>query len=121
LAAPWKFYNYGGLGFSAVAEPYMNFGRSGVVVYFFGLAYFLVTFERWAGQRPARLAVWAVVLGPLLWTARSGYESFFRPVFWGLAVIFAARILDVTWRRTFGAGRVRQTPPPAILPTTPLG
>jgi len=35
LADPWAYKNYGGMGFSAIAEPYMNFGIIGVVGYFF--------------------------------------------------------------------------------------
>ena len=41
-AAPWSYAHFGGLGFSAVAEPYMNFGTAGVVLYFIALPAFLV-------------------------------------------------------------------------------
>src|ERR1700730_14379793 len=32
MVDPWTYKNYGGLGFSAIAEPYMNFGVFGVIV-----------------------------------------------------------------------------------------
>ena len=46
LAAPWKYNHYGGIGFSAVAEPYINFGLAGVVAYFLFLAMALVWADR---------------------------------------------------------------------------
>ena len=33
LVAPWTYAAYGGIGFSAVAEPYLNFGVAGIGLY----------------------------------------------------------------------------------------
>lgn len=87
LADPWVYENYGGIGFSAVAEPYMNFGVAGVVGYFGLLAFMLVRFEQVAIRSSEALACWGVILGPLLWTTRNDFTNFFRPAGWGLLCI----------------------------------
>ncbi len=94
LAAPWHYYHGGGLGFSAVAEPYMNFGVAGVVGFFALLAVALVWCDRLDGVRPARVAVWAMALGPLLWTARNAFTVFVRPAVWGALLVLAAYLLS---------------------------
>jgi hypothetical protein len=86
-AEPGMYRQYGGLGFSAVAEPYMNFGAAGVAGYFLALGALLGRAAGFASGRPSSLARWAVVLGPLLWTTRNSFEIFFRPAVWGLAVV----------------------------------
>ena len=91
-AAPWSYAHFGGLGFSAVAEPYMNFGTAGVVLYFIALPAFLVWADRVDASRPTRLATWAVLLGPLLWTTRNSFDNFFRPALLGLLCVFLARL-----------------------------
>jgi O-antigen polysaccharide polymerase Wzy len=99
VADPWSYENYGGMGFSAIAEPYMNFGIVGVVGYFCLLAFILVRVEEIAIRSSEALACWAVVLGPLLWTTRNDFTNFFRPAAWGLlcigAVLFFSR--NHTW------------------------
>jgi len=96
---PWSYKNYGGIGFSAVAEPYMNFGIVGVISYFFLLALILVRLEQVSIRSSEALACWAILLGPLLWTTRNDFTNFFRPAAWGLlcigAVLFFSR--DHTW------------------------
>lgn len=84
LADPWTYKNYGGMGFSAIAEPYMNFGVAGVVGYFLLLAYALVRLEQVSIRSSYALATWGLILGPLLWTTRNDSSNFFRPVVWGL-------------------------------------
>jgi oligosaccharide repeat unit polymerase len=94
VADPWSFRNYGGMGFSAVAEPYMNFGVAGVVVYFVLLAFFLVRLEQISIRSSYALAIWGLVLGPLLWTTRNDFSNFFRPAVWGLLCLGLIRILS---------------------------
>jgi hypothetical protein len=94
IVEPWIYAHHGGIGFSAVAEPYMNFGVPGVVVYFVLLGFGLVRFDLGSGASPARLAIWAMVLGPLIWTARNSYTVFLRPAVWGIALVLAARMLS---------------------------
>jgi oligosaccharide repeat unit polymerase len=92
IADPWAYRNYGGIGFSAIAEPYMNFGLPGVVVYFFLIALLLIWLEQASIRSPYALACWALLLGPLLWTTRNDFANFFRPAIWGLLFLGVARI-----------------------------
>jgi hypothetical protein len=108
-AAPHTYRAHGGLGFSAVAEPYMNFGVAGVAAYFFLLAALLVATYRWDAAKPSRMAVWAVVLGPLLWTVRNDFHGFFRPVLLGIACVAAARLIANSLPKT---SRARENPQP---------
>jgi hypothetical protein len=94
LAAPWHYYHGGGLGFSAIAEPYMNFGVAGVMSFFALLGAGLVCCDRLDGLRPARVAVWAMALGPLLWTARNAFTVFVRPTVWGVLLVLGAYLLS---------------------------
>jgi hypothetical protein len=84
IVDPWSYKNHEGIGFSGIAEPYMNFGIAGVVVFFFVLAVLLVRLDQVSIRTPYGLASWALVIGPLLWTTRNDFAEFFRPVVWGL-------------------------------------
>jgi hypothetical protein len=100
LAAPWNYQNFGGLGFSAVAEPYMNLGPWGVALAFWLLGYGLVRVDRMDLVRPTQLACLGMVLGPLLWATRNGAGVFVRPAIWGLALTFAARFVGDSLARS---------------------
>lgn len=93
-AEPGMYRQFGGLGFSAVAEPYMNFGPAGVAVYFFALGALLGRAAGFRSGRPSSLALWAMVLGPLLWTTRNSFEIFFRPAVWGVALVWLLRLVE---------------------------
>jgi oligosaccharide repeat unit polymerase len=84
IVDPWAYKNHEGMGFSGVAEPYMNFGIAGVVVYFFLLGILLVRLEQLSIRSSYSLAMWALLVGPLLWTIRNDFREFFRPAVWGL-------------------------------------
>ena len=117
LAAPWKYKHYGGIGFSAVAEPYINFGLAGVVAYFLFLAMALVWADRFDASRPTRLAMWATVLGPLLLTTRGAFYAFFRPAIWGLLVIVGFRVISdslYSMRRPVQTPQVRRSLEPGF-------
>jgi hypothetical protein len=92
MVDPWMYRNYGGIGFSAIAEPYMNFGIAGVLVFFFGLGLALVYLEEFSARNAYALACWALILGPLLWTTRNDFFNFFRPAVWGLLCVGAIRV-----------------------------
>lgn len=98
LVDPWAYANHEGMGFSAIAEPYMNFGMAGVIVYFFALAILLVRLEQVSIRTPYGLAVWALLIGPLLWTTRNDSSEFFRPVAWGLLCLGAVSVLSRRYR-----------------------
>ena len=65
-----------------------------MVVYFLALGFALVRFDAAAGSSPTRLAIWAMALGPLLWTARNAYTVFLRPAVWGVLLVLVARGLS---------------------------
>ncbi len=98
ISDPWLYKNYGGIGFSAVAEPYMNFGVAGIVVYFFLIAFLLVRLDQIALRNCYALAAWALVLGPLLWTTRNDSSNFFRPAVWGLLFVAGVRVISGGYR-----------------------
>jgi hypothetical protein len=89
MVAPWAYAAFGGLGFSAVAEPYLNFGVLGVAGYFFLLGATLGWLDRALTRGPSRrfLAITAVVFMPLLVTVRNDFHNFLRPAAWGAAVV----------------------------------
>jgi hypothetical protein len=62
----WARKNYGGIGFSAVAEPYMNFGLTGVMIYFLCLSFLLVYIEQLSIRNSYSLAAHDRQLGTLL-------------------------------------------------------
>jgi oligosaccharide repeat unit polymerase len=94
IVDPWAYKNHGGMGFSGVAEPYMNFGIAGVVVYFFLLAILLVRLEQISIRSSYSLAMWALLVGPLMWTIRNDFKEFFRPAVWGLLCLGVIRLLS---------------------------
>lgn len=98
ISDPWLYKNHGGIGFSAIAEPYMNFGVAGIAIYFFLLAYLLVRLDQVALRNCYALAAWALILGPLLWTTRNDSSNFFRPAVWGLLFVAGVRILSGGYR-----------------------
>jgi oligosaccharide repeat unit polymerase len=93
VAEPWVYKSYGGLGFSAVAEPYMNFGTPGVVIFFLLLAFLLIQLERISIRSSYALAGWALILGSLLYTTRNDFSSFFRTTAWGFLYLGAIHLL----------------------------
>jgi oligosaccharide repeat unit polymerase len=93
VAEPWVYKNYGGLGFSAVAEPYMNFGTPGVVIFFLLLAFLLIHIERISIRSSYALAGWALILGSLLYTTRNDFSSFFRTTAWGFLYLGTIHLL----------------------------
>jgi hypothetical protein len=113
LAAPWNYQHFGGLGFSAVAEPYMNWGPWGVALAFWLLGYGLVRVDRMDLPRPTQLACWGMVLGPLLWATRNGAGVFVRPAVWGVALTFLARFVgdSLASRRAESAQQVPRLRP----------
>jgi oligosaccharide repeat unit polymerase len=108
IAEPWIYRNNGGLGFSAVAEPYMNFGTSGVVIFFLLLAFLLVQLERVSIRSSYALAGWALILGSLLWTTRNDFSSFFRPAAWGFLCLGGIHLLTTGQSSFSRAGRGKQ-------------
>ncbi|MFO0773571.1 MAG: O-antigen polysaccharide polymerase Wzy [Nitrospiraceae bacterium] len=78
---PLKFYNGEGVGFSAIAEPYLNFGYPGVVVCFALLGFLLGRLDQkplWA--EPKWLVFCGAVFWPLVRTVRNDINNFTKPM-----------------------------------------
>jgi hypothetical protein len=90
---PSLFEMGGGIGFSAVAEPYLNFGPPGVVVFFLLLGVFIGECERWMKRDPFRAAIGAATFGFVLWAVRDDSVAVPRALVLACAGVFGAWIL----------------------------
>lgn len=94
---PIKFRTGEGVGFSAIAEPYLNFGFPGVIVFFGGLGFFLGRLDQRAlWLEPRWLLFCGAVFWPLVRTVRNDLNNFTKPLvflFLILAVWFLATSL----------------------------
>ena len=90
----------GGMGYSLIAESYLNFGYWGVPVVLLLLGYFYVRFVTWGAwsDDPAKIAVVAVFLSFFLIYARADSTIVIRPLIWfvllpyGLVLILRKRV-----------------------------
>lgn len=107
---PWLAEHGGSYGFSAVAEPYLNFGWPGVVAFFVGLGYLLRAAEAWFTRDPFRAAMVAASFGFVLWTVRNDITTVFRAVAFACGVVLAVRAArrHVSSARLSGDARNRQ-------------
>lgn len=93
---PIKFYNGEGVGFSAIAEPYLNFGYPGVVACFMLMGFLLGRLDQktlWA--EPRWLLFCGAVFWPLVRTVRNDLNNFTKPL------VFLYLILGVWFAATF--------------------
>jgi hypothetical protein len=87
----WLYDRGGGIGFSGVAEPYLNFGVAGVVSIFLLLGLVMRRWEGLLARDPFRAAVGAATFGFVLWTVRNETMEIFR------SMAFAAIVVAVAW------------------------
>jgi hypothetical protein len=87
----WLFEHGGGVGFSGIAEPYLNFGWPGVAVYFLLLGYASKVGDRWLSGDPFRAALVASSYGFVLWTVRNDVMAVPR------AVVLATAAVAIGW------------------------
>lgn len=101
---PMKFYNGEGVGFSAIAEPYLNFGYPGVIVVFALLGFLLGRLDQkplWA--QPHWLVFCGAVFWPLVRTVRNDINNFTKPM------VFLYLILGL-WFAALSFFRTRPAP-----------
>lgn len=97
---PNKFDEGQGVGFSAIGEPYMNFGLPGVVVFFIFLGWVLGRLDAVnLRTRPNLMVLSAIAIWPLLTLVRNDFGNFSKPVtfmlitlgIWRYAMRFVSR------------------------------
>ncbi|MFW5444432.1 MAG: O-antigen polysaccharide polymerase Wzy [Methylococcaceae bacterium] len=88
--APWHFKQGYGVGFSAIAEPFLNFGTAGVFFFFVALGYGLGRLDSLPiFQSPYLYIFSASMLWPLVRTVRNDSANFFKPVIFTLIILWA--------------------------------
>lgn len=98
---PAQFEKGGGVGFSAIAEPYLNFGVGGVVMIFIILGYFLGRLDRLdlIANKYTYLFV-AAMLWPLIRTVRNDFANFLKPMGFMIIILLLWNIaLEILGRR----------------------
>jgi oligosaccharide repeat unit polymerase len=88
--APWHFEHGYGVGFSAIAEPFLNFGTAGILFIFIILGYGLGRLDSIPiYQSPYLFVFSASMLWPLIRTVRNDSTNFIKPfVFTFLILLF---------------------------------
>lgn len=99
----WLYDRGGGIGFSGVAEPYLNFGVPGVVVFFLLLGAVMQRWEGWLAHSPFRAAIGASTFGFVLWTVRNETLELFRSMAFAAVVVGGAWWLHRVLRRRIAA------------------
>lgn len=91
----WTFKRGGGIGYSGVAEPYLNFGVPGIIGFFLILGYVLSRCSAVVAQKQDLYFTAAVMcaFAGLLWTTRNDFTNFVRPAIWPLLIVYAAKWL----------------------------
>jgi hypothetical protein len=72
----------GGIGFSPIAEGYLNAGIIGIALSMLLMGIWLARLDAWAAASPARIATVAALLAFILRWPRDESASMLRPMFW---------------------------------------
>jgi hypothetical protein len=104
---PWLYERGGGIGFSGVAEPYLNFGWPGTAAAFFILGYALLHADRAASRTTFMAAIPCCLFGFVLWTVRNDSMGVFRAT--AIAVLL---VLGLKAATRLGTRSVPQYRPP---------
>ncbi len=85
---PAQFRSGGGVGFSAVAEPYLNFGSWAVAVFFALLGFLLAKLDDVdLNNHPYVYIFSATMLWPLIRTVRNDFSNFTKPMGFVLLIL----------------------------------
>jgi hypothetical protein len=90
---PTTWRTYGGIGSSGIAEPYVNFGHAAIPIHF-TLLFLLLGYLDWRClRRPSSytLAIGALLLMPVCWSARDDIYSVARSFTWGAAILWCGQ------------------------------
>ena len=84
----WKFDNGQGVGFSAIAEPYLNFGTAGVVLFFIFLGFLFGRLDMLnLVAHPYIFLMVATIFWPFIRTVRNDFGNFSKPAGFVLIII----------------------------------
>jgi oligosaccharide repeat unit polymerase len=93
--APEKFLMGEGVGFSAIGEPYMNFGLLGVVIFFVMLGYLLGHYDALELRSdPKKFALATIVFWPLLTLPRNDMVIVVKPIAFTLIILMSWRVVS---------------------------
>jgi len=100
--APDKFERGEGIGFSAIGDPYINFGIGGVIVFFLVVGFLLGRLDRInLLAYPNALFLSCILIWPFLKTVRNDFGVFLKPVVFLIIILVIWRILAAPfWRPT---------------------
>jgi len=88
-----KYLRGEGLGFSAIGEPYLNFGIFGVFLYFLILGMLLGKFDSTNMNNSANALIFAGALyWPFVQTVRNDFVNFVKPLVFITLILFAWRL-----------------------------
>lgn len=94
----WLFDTGGGAGFSMVAEPYLNFGVPGVIVFFILLGYIIGRLDSInLLLNPIVLLLSAAILWPLIRAIRNDFSTFLKPASF-ILIVFLLWKLVTFWK-----------------------
>lgn len=84
----WKFDNGQGVGFSAIAEPYLNFGTFGVVSFFILLGFLFGRLDMMdLITHPYLFLLMATIFWPFIRTVRNDFSNFTKPAGFILIIV----------------------------------
>jgi len=87
-----------GLGYSSVAEAYLNFGIPGVPLVFFIIGFLLRKMEYGTFARPSliRITLLVIMVGTVFYWARASLDIWVRPLAWAAILVWMAKALAGT-------------------------
>ena len=95
----WKYKHGLGSGFSTIAEAYLNFGYTGILLYFIVLGYFLGRLDSVdLRQHPKTLIFSGGFLWFLIKTVRNSFGVFVKPLGLLIVIVLIWRIITF-WKR----------------------
>lgn len=98
-----------GVGFTAIGEPYLNFGLPGVLAFFLTLGYVLGRLDQVnLLERPGLLIFASAILWHLIQTVRDDFSNFLKPMLFTYVFLICWRLMI---RSISGTGAVNASQP----------
>ena len=103
-----------GVGFTAIGEPYLNFGLPGVIAFFLALGYLLGRLDQVnLLERPGLLVFASAILWHLIQTVRDDFSNFIKPMLFTYVFLLCWRLMT---RILSGTGSVQTSRQPLTGP-----